>query len=171
MKKKPWQQLDKYYNDIIGDDFLQAAKYFRKLQDEAPEKFASVAKHCGIDRRTAYYWAQIDRTFEALGVDEMRLSRIGWTKLQIIAKHIDQENCESLLTIAETCSARDVALMMRGEKPVKGTRVVLLYLKPRQYKIFATTVLEHGAKKMGSGLVNKEAALIAALSNTAPAKP
>lgn len=52
MKKKPWQQLDKYYNDIIGDDFLQAAKYFRKLQDEAPETFASVAKHCGIDRRT-----------------------------------------------------------------------------------------------------------------------
>ena len=38
MKKKPWQQFDKYYNDIVGDDFLQAAKYFRKLQDEAPEK-------------------------------------------------------------------------------------------------------------------------------------
>lgn len=49
MKKKPWQQLDKYYNDIIGDDFLQAEKYFRKFQDEAPEKFALVTKHCGID--------------------------------------------------------------------------------------------------------------------------
>lgn len=89
----------------------------------------------------------------------------------MIAKHIDQENCENLLTIAETCSARDVALIMRGEKPAKGTRVILLYLKPRQYKIFATTVLAYGAKKIASGLVDKEAVLIAALSKIAPEEP
>jgi hypothetical protein len=135
MKKKPWQQLDKYYTDLIGDDFLQAARYFRKVQDETPEKFSSIAKYCGVGRRTAYYWAALDRVFDGLGVDEMRLSRIGWSKLQIIAKHIDQENCEELLTIAEASSAHDVALLMRGEKPVKGTRVVTLYLKARQYKI------------------------------------
>jgi len=164
MKKKPWQQFDKYYTDLVGDEFLQKARYFRKVQDETPEQFLTIAKHCDVDRRTAYYLAQVDRTFSQFDIDEMRLSRIGWTKLQIVAKYINQENCEELLTLAETSSAHDVALLMRGEKPVKGTRVVTLYLKARQYKIFSKVILAHGGSKSGNGLNNKEIALTAALS-------
>jgi len=168
MKKRPWQKLDEYYYDLIEDEFLMKARYFRKVQDETPEKFASIAEQCGEDRRTAYYFAQIDRTFSQFDVDNKRLSRVGWTKLQLIAKHINQDNCEELLTIAEATSTHDLTLMMRGEKPVKGTRVVTLYLKARQYKIFSQAVLAHGGSKSGSGLANKETALIAALSKLAP---
>ncbi|MBS0250972.1 MAG: hypothetical protein JSR78_07895 [Proteobacteria bacterium] len=164
MKKKPWQQLDKYYTDLIGDEFLMKARYFRKVQVETPEQFDSIAKHCEVERRTAYYWAEIGRAFGDLEVDEKRLSRIGWTKAQIIAKHINQDSCEELLTIAENSSAHDLALLVRGEKPVKGTRVITLYLKARQYKIFSQVILAHGGSKSGNGLVNKEAALTAALS-------
>ncbi len=164
MKKKSWQQFDEYYTDLIGDEFLQMARYFRKVQDETPEKFTSIADYCEVDRRTAYYLAQIDRTFSQFEISKLRLSQIGWTKLQIIAKYITQENCEELLTIAETSSAYDVALLMRGEKPVKGTRVVTLYLKARQYKIFSQILLANGASKSGNGLINKEAALMSALS-------
>jgi len=167
MKKKPWHQLDEYYTDLIGDEFLQMARYFRKAQDETPEKFTSIADYCEVDRRTAYYLAQIDRTFSQFDISKLRLSQIGWTKLQIIAKYINQENCEELLTIAETSSAHDVALLMRGEKPVKGTRVVTLYLKAHQYKIFSQVVLAHGGSKSGNGLMNKEKALISALSKLA----
>jgi hypothetical protein len=164
MKKAPWRDSSKYYNDIVDDDLLQAARYFRDVQDNTPEKFASIANHCGIDLRTAEAWAQIGRTFGDLGIDEKRLSAIGWTKLQIVASYINRANCEELLTIAETSSAQDVALLMRGVQPAKGAKVVVLYLKAGQYKIFSQTVLAHGAKKIGSGLVNKERALISALS-------
>lgn len=108
--------------------------------------------------------AEVNRAFSEFDIDEIRLSRIGWTKLQLIAKHINHENGKELLTIAEMSLAHDVALMMRGEKPVKGTRVITLYLKARQYKIFSQVILAHGGSKSGSGLVNKETALIAALS-------
>ncbi|RUP07742.1 hypothetical protein [Hyphomicrobium sp.] len=164
MKKKPWQQFDKYYTDLIGDEFLMKARYFRKVQVETPEQFDSIAKYCEVDRRTAFYWAEIGRVFGELDVDEKRLSAIGWTKAQIIAKYISQDNCEELLTLAEASSAHDLALLMRGQKPVKGTRVVTLYLKPRQYKVFSKVILAHGGSKNGNGLVNKEAALTSALS-------
>lgn len=52
-KEAPWQQLDKYYTDLIGDEFLMKARCFRKVQDETPEKFASITEHCDVDRRTA----------------------------------------------------------------------------------------------------------------------
>lgn len=164
MKKKPWLQLDKFYNDLVGDEFLMKARYFRKVQVETPEQFESIAKYCDVDRRTAFYWAEIGRVFGELDVDEKRLSTIGWTKAQIIAKYINQDNCEELLTLAEASTAHDLVLLMRGEKPVKGTRVVTLYLRPRQYKIFSKVILAHGGSKNGNGLVNKEEALITALS-------
>ncbi len=60
---------------LSAPDFLQAASYFRKVQDETPEKFAAIAKHCGIDRRTAYYWAQQDRMDEASDYRKARQPR------------------------------------------------------------------------------------------------
>jgi hypothetical protein len=77
IKKKPWQQLDKYFNDLDGDEFLMKARYFRKVQVETPEQFESIAKYYDVDRRTAFYWAEIGRAFGDLDVDEKRLSRIG----------------------------------------------------------------------------------------------
>lgn len=164
MKKTPWRQLDKFYTDLVDDEFFMKARYFRKVQLETPEQFEAIAKYCEVDRRTAYYWAEIGRVFGDLEVDEKRLSRIGWTKAKIIAKHINQDNCEELLVIAENSSAHDLTLLVRGEKPVKGTRVITLYLKASQYKVFSKAVLAHGGSKSGNGLVNKEAALTAALS-------
>lgn len=44
MKKKPWLQLDKFYNGLVGDEFLMKARYFRKVQVDTPEQFESIAK-------------------------------------------------------------------------------------------------------------------------------
>src|SRR3546814_16829906 len=78
--------------DMIGDHFLEAARYLREIQDEHPDDFVSVAKNLGIGRRKAYHLAQVNRSFHALELKVDRLRRIGWTKLALLAPHIDANN-------------------------------------------------------------------------------
>ncbi len=114
--------------------------------------------------RTARYPANIDRAYRYLRVPRHRLISIGWTKLAMLADVIDQKNCEELLTLAETFTIQESALILRGREPVEGTRCVLLYLTPPEYAVFETAVVTHGGARTGRGLFNKEAALIKALS-------
>ena len=92
MNKKPItpKQKAELIASFIGDNFIEAARYLREVQDEAPELFATVVKHTGIGMRKAYYLAEIDRRFRKLGVDRNRLRKIGWTKVQIIGRHINK---------------------------------------------------------------------------------
>src|SRR3546814_21177958 len=66
--------------EFIGDNFLEAARHFRQIQDNAPELFATVVELTGIGMRKAYYLEQIDRQFSTLAIDRMRLHHVGWTK-------------------------------------------------------------------------------------------
>ena len=102
--------------------------------------------------------------FGDLNVDEKRLSRIGWTKVQIIAKHIDQDNCEELLTIAENSSAHDVALLMRGGEASQRHASGHSLPEGPPIQNLLSGDLAHGGSKSGNGLANKEFALVAALS-------
>jgi hypothetical protein len=81
MKKKFGSGFGKFTAKTLGRDFLEAAKYFRKVQESNSGKFSAAAKLAGIDRRTAYYLVQIDRKFRELGVEEARLKALGWTKV------------------------------------------------------------------------------------------
>src|SRR3546814_20385358 len=56
--------------DMIGDHFLEAARYLREIQDEHPDDFVSVAKNLGIGRRKAYQLAQVKRSFHELDITE-----------------------------------------------------------------------------------------------------
>lgn len=40
--------------EMIGDHFLEAARYLREIQDEHPDDFVSVARKLKIGRRKAY---------------------------------------------------------------------------------------------------------------------
>ncbi len=40
-------------------------------------------------------------------------------------------------------------------------RCVVLYLRPKDYQRFANAIMKHGARPNGSGLLNKEQALMA----------
>jgi len=117
-----------------------------------------------MSRRRAFYFGQIYRVFSSLGVDAMRLDRVGWTKLKVLAKHVTKSNCEQLLDLSEGCTARELSILMRDEVPVDGTRVVLLYLKPTGYQVFEKAVLAFGAKRVGRGLAYQEQALLKALA-------
>lgn len=150
----------------IGDGFLLAARRLREVQDENPHLFPVVAKFLNIGLRRAYYFARIDRTFRELEVDDDRLTAIGWTKLKLLADYVDGRNCEFLLETAEKSTVRELSLILRHEVPQAGTRCITLYLTPDQYEIFYEAVTANGAIKIGTGLANKEKALINALSSS-----
>jgi len=116
MSKKPItpKQKAELIASFIGDNFIEAARYLREVQDETPELFATVVKYTGIGMRKAYYLAEIDRRFRKLGVDRNRLRRIGWTKVQIIGRHINKTNLEDLLSLAEKHTAYELNALMRG---------------------------------------------------------
>jgi hypothetical protein len=54
-------------------------------------------------------------------VPRSRLRKIGWTKLQLIGKHISQGNLEELLQLAESVSSKELE---RGEKPLGNAHCV-----------------------------------------------
>lgn len=166
MKKKSFtpEQRAEIIAAFIGANFIEAARYLRDAQEETPELFEEVVKLTGIGMRKAYYLAEIDRRFRKLGVDRNRLRAIGWTKLQIIGRHIDKINLEELLSLAETHTAYELNSLMRGEQPHPETRCVVHYFTPEQFEVFEKSVLANGGVKSGRGLLDKEEALAKALS-------
>jgi hypothetical protein len=150
---------------LKSDDVVDVARHLRQVLDERPDEFLTVAKQLGIARRKAYYYVEIDRAFARLKVDSRRLNRIGWTKLRLIAPHINARTCERLLKLAEENSTYGLARLINNDEGDPGTKVhaVLLYLSPEQYQVFRDVLEAHGAKATGSGLSAKEQALTRAL--------
>ena len=93
----------------------------------------------------------------------VRLNRIGWTKLQIIAPYVTKENREELVALAEAHTAVNLKAIMRGEPPILGGRTVVLHFTKKQFAAFAEAILAHGATKNGAGFLDKERALPKAL--------
>lgn len=150
---------------VNSDDLMDVAHHLRKVLDDRPDEFLTVAKQLGIAKRKAYYYVEIDRAFERLTVDRRRLNRIGWTKLRIISPHINVRNCERLLKLAEENSTYGLARLVNNDEVDAGAKVhaVLLYLSEEQYEVFRDVLEDHGAKAASGGLSEKEQALTKAL--------
>jgi hypothetical protein len=69
-----------------------------------------------------------------------RLNRIGWTKLQILARKATSKNREKLLRLAEAHTIEDLKALMQGQEPLEGRRTVLLYFSAKQYERFAKAI-------------------------------
>ena len=147
----------------IEDTFLDLGRALRKLLDRDPEMFAKLWQKTNLGRRKAYYLVEVSRTFDPLPISRARLKKIGWTKLQIIGKHINKGNAQDLLALAEDSTAKQLEAHMRGDKPLDNAHCVLLYFSPKQYKVVEAALLENGGQRSGRGILNKEAALVAAL--------
>ena len=154
---------------LIDDDFLAAAQLLRKIQDETPDAFAAVAKSAGVGLRKAYALVQIDRCFATLNVDRKLLRGIGWSKLQILCRHITIDNHQELLSLAQNVCAHELSVILRDATYSVGKHCVVLYFSSKQYDVFQHAVLAHGGKKSARGLTNKEAALVQSLTEKASA--
>lgn len=147
-----------FISELLGDNFMRLARALREIQDEQPDIFLRVAKLVGLGKRKAYALARIARQFES--VSEKRLYSIGWTKLQIIGRYLTDENSDYLLQLAEKNTAHDLEVLLRGDTPVAGARVVQLYLAPGDYNRLRAALIANGAIVNGSGVARMEAAVM-----------
>jgi hypothetical protein len=141
-------------------NFIELGRLLRELKKLDKTLFKQVYVATGLGRRRAYHFIAIVRQFEGLPITDAQLAGIGWTKADIIGKHITPENGAELLAEAEKRSARDLRIIMGGGQPVRGTRSVTLYLKPDQYQRFVKAVEAHGGKAPDGSLKFKERALM-----------
>ncbi len=148
----------------IDEEFIELGSLLHNLQETAPEDFQALLSQPQLGKRKGYYLIEIDRAFADSGVPGKRLKRLGWTKLQIIARHVAPDNCEELLKLAETHTAKNLEKIMRGQEPILGGRTVLLFFTAYQFAAFSNAILSHGAIANKDGFIGKEAALIAALA-------
>jgi len=147
----------------VEDNFLELARSLRQLSDRDPDLYKRVIDKSGLGSRKAYYLISISRWFDNLKVSRSRLKAVGWTKLQIIGPTVTEQNVEELLTAAETFTAAQLKTLVKGDKPLANAHCVLLYFTPEQYAVLESVLLKHGGKRSGRGILDKEAALIAAL--------
>jgi hypothetical protein len=151
----------------VEDNFLQLARRLRKLQDHNSNLFKGVCSQTGLGRRKAFYLAKIARQIEDLAIPDPQLAAIGWTKVEAIGKHLTKVNWQNLLALAHEHSVHDLKIVMKGGRPIPGTRCVLLYLKPSHYALFANAIVKHGGRIKGVGLAGKERALLALIEKAA----
>ena len=151
----------------VEDNFLELGRSLRQLLDRDPDLFQQVVNK-GLGRRKAYYMVEVSRIFDPLPIPRSRLRKIGWTKLQVIGKHVTPDNLEDLLTLAESVNSKVLERQMRGEKPMENAHCVVMYFTPKQYAEFKEALLKNGAEPSGRGIVGKEEALINALRKAEP---
>lgn len=152
--------------DYVGRDFMRLARELKELQDLRPDAFMEVVERLSLGRRRAFALARIARLFSELDIPDDQLHRIGWTKLNLIGSHLDAENAQHLLALAESHTAHELDLVLKGKKPVEGAKVMLLYLPEADHAYLSKLMVEHGAKpNPNGGLTGKEAALMNLLSS------
>ncbi len=144
----------------VDDNFLELGKSLRQLQDRDSELFHKIVAKTNLGRRKAYYLVEVSRIFDPLPVPRSRLRKIGWTKLQLIGKHVKPDNMEDLLSLAEEVNAKELERRMRGEKPMGNAHCVLMYFSPKQYADLEEVLLANGGQRSGRGILNKEEALL-----------
>ncbi|CAA2141431.1 hypothetical protein [Hyphomicrobium sp. ghe19] len=147
--------------DKVGDNFMDVARVLRDMLDSYPDEFQKFISRSSLGRRKIYYLVEIDRAFRKLSVSKNRLMKIGWTKANILAKHIDATNAKELLELAENNSAHDLKILLAGGEPVANHHAVLHYFSPEDYQRYEKALLKYGAVRgRNGGLTNKEEALI-----------
>jgi hypothetical protein len=143
----------------VDDDFIELARLLWRLKERDQELFTEVCEKTRLDRRKAYYLVQIARTIDGLPIQREQLAGIGWTKMQVIADQLTRHNWREMLELAEQHTARGLKAVLAGKRA--NERCVVLHLRPKDYQRFAKAIMKHGARPNGSGLLNKEQALMA----------
>lgn len=145
------------------DRSIELARYLAEIQ--AMQPLTDFIRHSGISRRKAYFLAEIGRKLTAVDATVDRLTKIGWTKLQIVLRHVEGRPSSELLDLAETHNAHQLKQMLPKKPPPSKSKCVVLYFSPGQYAAFRNAILEYGGKSSGRGLIGKEDAVIAMIGS------
>ena len=150
-------------SEKFEENFWELALTLRTLRDTDMQTFRDTLTNTGVALRKGYYLVEVAETFEPLNILPSRLRKIGWTKLQLIAKTITKQNAKTMLAMAEENTVRELKRLLAGEKPGNNSHCVMMYFSPKDYALVADVLREHGAKVEGRSIQNKEEALVSAL--------
>ncbi|MFZ0600620.1 MAG: hypothetical protein WAN05_04480 [Roseiarcus sp.] len=129
----------------VPDNFLELGRALTQLYDRDPDRFRQVAARSNMGLRKAYGLVEVSRTLEPLTIPRDQLRKIGWPKLQLIAKHVTPNTLDALLQLAENMTAKDLERHVRRERPLGNAHCVLRYFSPKQYKKLEGALVPYGA--------------------------
>lgn len=99
----------------IASDFIELGKLFKDVRDnklweiEGAEGFNSYVAESGFDKTSVYKFIGIVEKFiDKYGVESIRLQDAGWAKLAKIEPHVDDNNYQVMLNMAENNSLSDI---------------------------------------------------------------
>lgn len=144
------------------DRSIELAQCLAEIQAEQP--LTDFIRRSGISRRKAYFLAEIGRKLTDVDATVDRLTKIGWTKLQIVLRHVGGMPSSELLEFAETHTAHELKRMLPESPSASKSKCVILYFNPGQYAAFRKAILDHGGKSSGRGLIGKEEAVVAMIA-------
>jgi hypothetical protein len=153
-------QLKRRFYELDDEQFLQQGECLNglRLRMSTPT-FMEVLKRRRLGLRKAYYLIETTQKLGRYKEYWGRLSKLGWTKCQLIASQLSERDFRGLLEFAEEHSVQDLkAYGRRSTRPHR--RCVLIYLTPAQYRVYERALLKCGARPRGRGLTNKEVATV-----------
>lgn len=146
---------------------LDLAEALWRAEKQKKGNIARIVEETGLGHRKALYLKKVWQRFAGQDIPRHLLVDVGWTKLALIESLTDPGADLGWLDLAQRNTVKELDAILRGGRQDKPkAHSVLLRLSPRQYRTFASVLLQYGAKPAakGRGLKNKEAALIKALS-------
>jgi hypothetical protein len=130
----------------VPDNFMVLGEALAQLYDLDPELFRQLAAKSNMGLRRAYYLIEVSRTVEALAIPRDQLGKIGWPKLQLVAKHLTPNTLDALLRLAEESTVEDLKHHLRGwKRPAGNAHCMLRYFSPKSYEPLEETHLSNGA--------------------------
>ena len=117
----------------MGDNRIgkELGSALRGVLDRDPRLFKEMIGATGLARRKAHYFVNICRAFDLLPIPRARLNALGWIKLQMLAGHIEADNADTLLKMAETNTTARLCKLLKREKSSANRRIDLLLRRQR----------------------------------------
>lgn len=147
-------------------NFFALAQALSKLHDIDPRDLRDLPDRSRLSRRRMYYLLQAGELIRRYGIKELDAEYIGWTKLQMIARHVSNagrqltpEEFKKLLALATEHKTRDLPVALKGKR-LGDKRVAHFYLTSRERALLNKALVMYGATQRGDRLTGKEEALV-----------
>ncbi len=146
-------------------NFFEFAGLITTLHGTDPISIRNLPDETGMSRRRLYYLVEVGRLIAEHKISKSDAEAIGWTKLQIIARHVKKtgaasaEVIETYFDMARTTKAHALAEVLRDENP-EPTRAVMFHLSSEARSDLNYALVAFGAKITRRGLREKEGALL-----------
>lgn len=145
-------------------NFFELAKNLADLHEEDAGSIADIPEKTGMSRRRLYYLLDVGQLIAASEIAKSEAEEIGWTKLQIIARHVKEkgtlpEATAGFMDIAGQTKAHALRDALRGNDHDR-TKAVMFRLNAIQRSDLNEALLKFGAAPARTGLTGKASALM-----------